>query len=104
MGFPMTFPRELGGEKGALAIRSQSAAASLSIRHRRLRRPSAEHGQRTSRKTFLHPALVSCRVGRQRSRSFRPAIPLHTRISWVVMQLIYAAKKPNLFSVLILLR
>src|SRR5260370_12365871 len=45
MGFPMTFPRELGGEKGAVAIGSQSSAASLSIRHRRLRGPSTEHGQ-----------------------------------------------------------
>src|SRR5437867_1242783 len=45
MGFPMTFPRELGGEKGAVAIGSQSSAASLAIRHRRLRGPSTEHGQ-----------------------------------------------------------
>src|ERR1700726_3975002 len=45
MGFPMTFPRELGGEKGAVAIGSQSSAASLSIRHRRLRGPSTEHRQ-----------------------------------------------------------
>src|SRR5205807_1545964 len=45
MRFPMTFPRELGGEKGAVAIGSQSSAASLSIRHRRLRGPSTEHGQ-----------------------------------------------------------
>src|SRR5207244_9479850 len=45
MGFPMTFPRELGGEKGAVAIGSQSSAASLSIRHRRLRGPSTEHCQ-----------------------------------------------------------
>src|ERR1700730_2165171 len=45
MGFPMTFPRELGSEKGAVAIGSQSSAASLSIRHRRLRGPSTEHGQ-----------------------------------------------------------
>src|SRR5438132_2270417 len=45
MGFPMTFPRELGGEKGAVAIGSQSSAASLAIRHRRLRGPSTKHGQ-----------------------------------------------------------
>src|SRR6267378_8186542 len=45
MRFPMTLPRELGGEKGAVAIGSQSSAASLSIRHRRLRGPSTEHGQ-----------------------------------------------------------
>src|ERR1700730_15217189 len=43
MGFPMTFPRELGGEKGAVTIESQSSAASLSIRHRPLRGPSTEH-------------------------------------------------------------
>src|SRR6266446_10237761 len=45
MRFPMTFPRELGGEKGAVAVGSQSSAASLSICHRRLRGPSTEHGQ-----------------------------------------------------------
>src|ERR1700752_1067391 len=45
MGFPMTFPRELGGEKGAVAIGSQSSAASLAIRHRRLRGSSTEHCQ-----------------------------------------------------------
>src|SRR5260370_18525389 len=45
MGFPMTFPRELGGEKGAVAVGSQSCAASLSICHRRLRGPATEHCQ-----------------------------------------------------------
>ena len=42
---------------------------------------------------------------RQRSRSFRQAIPLRNPyFIRLVMRLIYAAKKPNLFSVLILLR
>src|SRR5437867_2165278 len=45
MPFPMTFPRELGGEKDAVAIGSQACAATLSIRHRRLRGPSTEHCQ-----------------------------------------------------------
>src|ERR1700736_252032 len=45
VGFPMTFPRELGGEKGAIAVGRQSCAASLSICHRRLRGSSAEHCQ-----------------------------------------------------------
>ena len=29
MGFPVTFPRELGGEKGAVAVGSQSRTAAL---------------------------------------------------------------------------
>src|SRR5438105_13994012 len=37
MGFPMIFTRELDGEKGAVAVGSQSCAASLSILDRRLR-------------------------------------------------------------------
>src|SRR5712691_9794715 len=45
MAFPMTFPGELGGEKDAVAVGSQTCAASLSISHRRLRGPSTEHCQ-----------------------------------------------------------
>src|SRR6266436_5177437 len=43
MGFPMTFPGELGDEQAAVAVGRQSCAAALSIRHGRLRRPPAEH-------------------------------------------------------------
>src|SRR5438132_4855727 len=43
MGFPMTFPRELGGEKGAVAVGSQSRDAPLSLRHRRMRGPSSHY-------------------------------------------------------------
>src|SRR3984893_8867192 len=45
MGFPMAFPRELGGEQGAVAVGSQSSTASLAICHRRLRGSSTEHSQ-----------------------------------------------------------
>jgi hypothetical protein len=34
----MTFPCKLGGEKSAVAVGSQSCAASLSMRHRVFRR------------------------------------------------------------------
>src|SRR3984893_4136820 len=42
MGFPMTFPGELGDEQAAVAVGRQSCAAALSIRHGRLRRPPGE--------------------------------------------------------------
>src|SRR6516162_4813018 len=45
MGFPMTFPGKLRNAKTAIAIRRQTCAAALAIRHRRLRGPSTEHRQ-----------------------------------------------------------
>jgi len=58
MAFPMTFPRELGGEKNALAVGSQSCGATLSVRHRRLRGPSTEHCQ--LREFCVEMALSGC--------------------------------------------
>ena len=66
--FPMTFPRELRGAEGAVAVGSQSCAASLSIRHRRLRRPPAEHRQLREFGVEIDDArrsrrIAPCRVG-----------------------------------------
>jgi hypothetical protein len=64
----MTFPCKLGGEKSAVAVGSQSCAASLSIRHRRLRGSSTEHCQLrefcveiddAGRSTFPLPDIVA---------------------------------------------
>src|ERR1700674_2968253 len=79
----MTFPRELGGEKGAVAIGSQACAASLSIRHRRPRGPSTEHCQlrefyveidNAGRSAFhfsLHLLTAVCIAARRRARATR---------------------------------
>src|SRR5215469_604530 len=45
MAFPMTFPGEFCDEQAAVSIGSQSSAAALSVRDRRLRGPAAEHRQ-----------------------------------------------------------
>src|SRR6266446_3974051 len=83
MRFLMTFPCELGGEKGAVAVGSQSCAASLSICHRRLRGSSTEHCQLrefcveiddAGRSTFhfsLHGRLVPFQRAAARLRLFR---------------------------------
>jgi len=45
MGFPMTLPGKLRNAKAAIAVRRQTCAATLAIRHRRLRGPPAKHRQ-----------------------------------------------------------
>ena len=73
MGFPVTFPRKFGREKGAVAVGSQSAAASLSIRHRRLRGSPAEHCQLREFRVEIDDAgrsqrIVYVEIGRARPR------------------------------------
>src|ERR1700730_7690796 len=83
MGFPMTFPRKLGGEKGAVAVGSQSCGAALAIRHRRLRGPPTEHCQlrelcveiddagRSALHFSLHLLTAVCVAARRRARATR---------------------------------
>src|SRR5882672_9134979 len=74
MRFPMTFPRELSGEKGAVAIGSQSSAASLSIRHRRLRGPSTEHCQLCEFRVEIDDARRSAFHFSLRLAIYRPGV------------------------------
>src|SRR6266481_2202338 len=74
MAFPMTFPRELGGEKDAVAVGSQACAATLSIRHRRLRGPAMEHCQLREFRVEIDDARRSAFHFSLRLAIYRPGV------------------------------
>src|ERR1700730_4238463 len=61
MRFPMTFSGEFGDEQTAVAVGRQTRAATLAIRHRRLRGPSAEHRQLRELRVEVDDARYSAR-------------------------------------------